>query len=123
MDITDEKQVLERLNQSVERMRLAEMAASFGIWEMDLASGIVKGSEAWAALEGVSDANVGRHVDEVREIVHPDDRWLLASGAGSGVRHGRAVFGRVPHRARARDHPMAPQHGAGSVRGRTSRRG
>ena len=81
MDITAEKQVLERLHQSAERMRLAEMAASFGIWEMDLASGIVKGSEAWAALESVSDANVGRHVDEVREIVHPDDRSLLASGA------------------------------------------
>ncbi len=48
MDITAEKQVLERLNQSAERMRLAEIAASFGIWEMDLASGIVKGSEAWA---------------------------------------------------------------------------
>jgi hypothetical protein len=46
-----------------------------------LANGIVKGSEAWAALEGVTDANVGRHVDEVREIVHPDDRWLLADGS------------------------------------------
>jgi signal transduction histidine kinase/DNA-binding response OmpR family regulator len=81
MDITAEKQVLERLNQSAERMRLAETAASFGIWEMDLASGIVKGSEAWAALERVADGNVGRHVDEVREIVHPDDRWLLSSGS------------------------------------------
>jgi PAS domain-containing protein len=63
MDITAEKQVLERLHQSAERMRLAETAASFGIWEMDLATGIVKGSEAWAALERVSDANAGRHVD------------------------------------------------------------
>jgi len=81
MDITAEKQVLERLNESAERMRLAEMAASFGIWEMNLATGIVKGSEAWAALERVSDANAGRHVDEVREIVHPDDRWLLSSGS------------------------------------------
>ena len=81
IDVTEEKQALERLNRSVERMRLAEIAACFGIWEMDLATGIVKGSEAWAALESVSDANVGRHVDEVREIVHPDDRWLLASGS------------------------------------------
>src|SRR5438045_255381 len=62
-------------------MRLAEMAASFGIWEMDLVTGMVKGSEAWAALERVADANAGRHVDEVREIVHPDDRALLASGS------------------------------------------
>jgi signal transduction histidine kinase/CheY-like chemotaxis protein len=81
MDITAEKQVLERLNQSAERMRLAEIAASFGIWEMDLSTGIVKGSEAWAALERVSDGNVGRHVDEVREIVHPDDRHLLSGGS------------------------------------------
>src|SRR5262249_3786946 len=81
MDITGEKQVLEKLNRSAERMRLAELAASFGIWEMDLESGIVKGSDAWAALESVADGSVGRHVDEVREIVHPDDRWLLASGS------------------------------------------
>jgi signal transduction histidine kinase/DNA-binding response OmpR family regulator len=81
MDITDEKAVVERMTRAAERMRLAEMAASFGIWEMDLATGIVKGSAAWAALERVADANVGRHVDEVREIVHPDDRWLLASGS------------------------------------------
>jgi signal transduction histidine kinase/CheY-like chemotaxis protein len=81
LDITNERKVIEKLNQSAERMRLAEMAASFGIWEMDLVSGIVKGSEAWAALEGVTDANAGRHADEVREIVHPDDRWLLSSGS------------------------------------------
>ena len=81
LDITEERNVIEKLNRSAERMRLAEMAASFGIWEMDLATGIVKGSEAWAALERVADANAGRHVDEVREIVHPDDRWLLSSGS------------------------------------------
>jgi signal transduction histidine kinase/DNA-binding response OmpR family regulator len=81
MDITAEKEVLDKINRSAERMRLAELAASFGIWEMDLETGIVKGSEAWAALEKVADANVGRHVDEVRQIVHPDDRWLLASGS------------------------------------------
>jgi len=88
MDITGEKQVLERLNQSAERMRLAELAASFGIWEMDLLTGIVKGSEVWATLERVSDANAGRHVDEVREIVHPDDRWLLADGSDRALATG-----------------------------------
>ena len=60
MDITVEKEVLERMTRAAERMRLAEMAARFGIWEMDLAAGIVKGSAAWAALERVPDANVGR---------------------------------------------------------------
>ena len=80
LDITDEKEVIDRLNGAAERMQLAESVASFGIWEMDLATGIVKGSAAWAALERVGDANVGRHADEVRQIVHPDDRWLLEDG-------------------------------------------
>jgi signal transduction histidine kinase/DNA-binding response OmpR family regulator len=81
MDVTTEREVIERLNRAAERMQLAEMAAGFGIWEMELATGIVKGSQAWAALERVTDANVGRHVDEVRQIVHPDDRWMLDEGA------------------------------------------
>ena len=81
MDITDEKEVIERANQTAERMHLAESAASFGIWEMDLETGYVKGSRAWAELERVADASIGRHVDDVREIVHPDDRWVLAEGA------------------------------------------
>ena len=81
MDITKEKEVVERANQTAERMHLAERAACFGIWEMDLETGYVKGSQAWAELERVADAAVGRHVNEVREIVHPDDRWLLGAGA------------------------------------------
>jgi signal transduction histidine kinase/CheY-like chemotaxis protein len=81
MDITAEREVTDRANQAAERMHLAETAARFGIWEMDLETGYVKGSQAWAELERVADASIGRHVDEVREIVHPDDRWLLATGA------------------------------------------
>jgi signal transduction histidine kinase/CheY-like chemotaxis protein len=64
-----------------ETVKLAERAATFGIWEMDLVTGIVKGSEAWAALERVADANVGTHVDQVRQVVHPDDRALLGAGS------------------------------------------
>jgi signal transduction histidine kinase/CheY-like chemotaxis protein len=64
-----------------ETVKLAEKAATFGIWEMDLVTGIVKGSEAWAALERVADASVGMHVDLVRQIVHPDDRALLGEGS------------------------------------------
>ena len=88
MDITAEKQVVERLTEDAARIGLAERAASFGIWEMDLSTGFVKGSEAWAALERVSDAKVGRHVDEVREIVHPDDRAMLGEEVGRALATG-----------------------------------
>jgi signal transduction histidine kinase/CheY-like chemotaxis protein len=65
----------------LETVKLAERAATFGIWEMDLATNMVKGSEAWAALERVKDANVGVHVDQVRDVVLPEDRHLLADSA------------------------------------------
>ena len=80
VDITKEKEVLARLHANAERIRLAEKAATFGIWEMDLTTGMVRGSECWAALERVADASVGMHVDQVREVVHPEDAWLLAQG-------------------------------------------
>ncbi len=70
----------QRRNAHAETVKLAEKAATFGIWEMDLVTGMVKGSEAWAALERVADASVGVHVDVVRQVVHPDDRHLLGEG-------------------------------------------
>jgi signal transduction histidine kinase/DNA-binding response OmpR family regulator len=71
----------QKLQRYVHTVKLAEKAANFGIWEMDLVTGIVKGSEAWAALERVEDVNVGTHVDLVRQVVHPDDRALLGEGS------------------------------------------
>jgi len=71
----------QKLQRYLHTVKLAEQAATFGIWEMDLVTGIVKGSEAWAALERVEDASVGTHVDSVRQVVHPDDRALLAEGS------------------------------------------
>jgi two-component system sensor histidine kinase/response regulator len=71
----------QKLQRYLHTVKLAEQAATFGIWEMDLLTGIVKGSEAWAALERVENANVGTHVDLVRQVVHPDDRALLAEGS------------------------------------------
>ncbi len=71
----------QKLQRYLHTVKLAEKAANFGIWEMDLVTGIVKGSEAWAALERVRDANAGMHVDLVREVVHPDDRHLLGEGS------------------------------------------
>jgi signal transduction histidine kinase/DNA-binding response OmpR family regulator len=90
LDITDEKEILVKLRANAERIRLAEKAATFGIWEMDLATGYVRGSESWAALERVADANVGMHVDQVREVVHPEDRHLLEEGANHAFATGES---------------------------------
>src|SRR5712691_10937544 len=43
----------QRLRDHATRIELAEEAASFGIWEADFETRTVKGSKAWAALEGM----------------------------------------------------------------------
>ena len=65
---------------NAETLKLAERAASFGIWEADLVNGRVKGSEAWAALERLDpdDASVGVPLARVHQAAHPDDRHLFA---------------------------------------------
>src|SRR5665213_2241871 len=71
----------QKLRENALRMKLAEEAASFGVWEMDLEAGIVTGSEAWAAMEGCTVGTSGLDVNLVREVVHPEDRHLLAAGS------------------------------------------
>jgi two-component system sensor histidine kinase/response regulator len=71
----------QKLRENALRMKLAEEAASFGVWEMDLEAGIVTGSEAWAAMERCPDGIAGLDVNLVREVVHPEDRHLLAAGS------------------------------------------
>ena len=71
----------QKLRENALRMKLAEEAASFGVWEMDLEAGIVTGSEAWAAMERCPDGTAGLDVNLVREVVHPEDRHLLAAGS------------------------------------------
>ena len=64
-----------------EFIALAEKAAGFGLWEMDLETNVVRGSEAWAAMEQCPDGVNGMSADIVRRVVHPDDKPLLEQSA------------------------------------------
>jgi signal transduction histidine kinase/DNA-binding response OmpR family regulator len=50
IDITREKALLERLNESAERLRMAEGDAGFGIWEVDMRAGTMTMSEGMLPL-------------------------------------------------------------------------
>jgi len=55
IDITHEKVLLERLHESAERLRTAEQAAGFGIWEVDMHAGTMTVSEGMLPLKGLPD--------------------------------------------------------------------
>jgi two-component system sensor histidine kinase/response regulator len=71
-----------------EFIALAEKAAGFGLWEMDLETNVVRGSEAWAAMEECPDGVHGMDADIVRRVVHPDDKHLLEEGAARSFQTG-----------------------------------
>jgi signal transduction histidine kinase/DNA-binding response OmpR family regulator len=71
-----------------EFIALAERAAGFGLWEMDLETNVVRGSEAWAAMEECPDGVNGMSADIVRRVVHPDDKHLLEKGAAHSFKTG-----------------------------------
>jgi len=71
-----------------EFIALAERAAGFGLWEMDLETNVVRGSEAWAAMEECPDGVNGMSADIVRRVVHPEDKHLLEEGAAHSFQTG-----------------------------------
>jgi PAS domain S-box-containing protein len=64
----------QRLRDNAERMALAEKAATFGIWELDLASGNMAISEGLAQLLGVAGGPARLTAEQADTIVYPDDR-------------------------------------------------
>jgi signal transduction histidine kinase/DNA-binding response OmpR family regulator len=79
---------LQAVHDRNEFIALAERAAGFGLWEMDLETNVVRGSEAWAAMEECPDGVNGMSADIVRRVVHPDDKHLLEKGAAHSFKTG-----------------------------------
>ncbi len=83
--------VEQQLRENAERLNLAEKAASFGIWQMNIPAepwrtdgflGMQEGlaiSQGFAALLGLREQPVRLSMEQWREIIHPDDRATLGA--------------------------------------------
>jgi PAS domain S-box-containing protein len=73
IDITEEKAMLERLRESAERIRLAEQAAQFGIWEADTATDTMTISEGMKALLRLpANAPLKMSLGDWNNLIHPE---------------------------------------------------
>jgi PAS domain S-box-containing protein len=72
-DVHREKELLEELHRNARRMALAEQAAGFGIYDIDLASNRVTFSPGWAVLNGISSDTDSLPLSAVVGLIHPDD--------------------------------------------------
>ncbi len=66
------------LQHSEEQLRLALDAAQTGVWDWDLQTGTVTWSDRNEQLLGLAPGTFGRTYEAFLELVHPDDRELVA---------------------------------------------
>ncbi len=71
----------ERLRETSQRLEMAEKAAGFGIWEVDIPKGLVSFSEGFASLLGLPLGRIESPFSELEAMLHPKDRALVLSEA------------------------------------------
>jgi PAS domain S-box-containing protein len=73
------------LRDSLNRLELAEEAAHFGVWEMDIASDTISLSPGAAAMSGFDRAAIRKSILELQALIHPDDREGARRAQNQGV--------------------------------------
>ena len=92
IDVTKEKTMLEQLRESAERMRLAEEAAGFGVWEVDLLTQTITLSEGMLALNRMPENAPLRYpLEEFDKLADPD-RLAVVKAADAGAIESRQPF-------------------------------
>jgi len=65
------------LRENAERIALAEKVASFGIWEVDMATNTLKFSDGFADMMGLSDGPRSMTMDQWRDMIHPEHMAVM----------------------------------------------
>jgi diguanylate cyclase (GGDEF)-like protein/PAS domain S-box-containing protein len=98
----DKEALLDDVRASEERYALAARAANDGLWDWDVATGIVFYSPRWKAMLGYCEAEVGTGPHEWFSRVHPDDREALDELVAACLR-GEKTSLQLEHRIKAKD--------------------
>jgi len=77
IDITEQRETLQRLRESAERIALTASAVGLGAWELDVGRDVGVWDAGMFRLRGVT--SPGREVarDEIASYLHPDDRAMV----------------------------------------------
>jgi PAS domain S-box-containing protein len=74
VDITERRELLDILRRNEDTLRLAIESADAGVWEIDIRTGLLKGSDRAAEILGETPAGFGSDVGGFVQRMHPEDR-------------------------------------------------
>jgi PAS domain S-box-containing protein len=86
IDITRERTMLDKLRESVERLRLAEEVAGFGIWEVDLRAFTMTLSEGMLPLNRLPQGSPLRYtLEEFGKVSDPDQIGAIMAASQAAI--------------------------------------
>ena len=104
-DLTVARQAEEALRRSEERLRLCQEAAEIGIWDWDIASGVIEWSERNFALHGLRPDPAGPSYEQWQMAIHPGDRDRVNAAITQAIAIGtpyQADYRVLQHRSEVR---------------------
>ncbi len=101
-DISDRKAALEQAKQKESRYKLAVEAGKVGVWEWEMQTGQMYVDPLLKQLLGFAEDEIGNHVDDWSEHIHPEDRKQLNDLLNDYLASGAADF-EAEHRMLHRD--------------------
>ena len=87
-DITEKRRLEIAVHESDRKLALALKSAQLGVWELAFATGTVRLDTAACRMHGIDPVTFAGTADGVYEVVHPDDREILASTIAGAVDRG-----------------------------------
>jgi PAS domain S-box-containing protein len=87
-DITERRQMESELRERGATLTLAESTAGIGVWDVELASGMVRGTPQFFRIMGLAPTTEPIPIETMRGVRHPDDRERVVSGYRSAIDNG-----------------------------------
>jgi PAS domain S-box-containing protein len=85
-DITDRVTAEDALRESRDRLALALESGRMGIWDLDVASGLVTWTPETAAIFGIPLDEFDGKLETIASLIHPDDRDKLSQVTATAIR-------------------------------------
>lgn len=72
-EVTAEREAVELLRESEQRLEIAARVGGLGIWDYDIAGDRLYCDESWYRIMGCDSSQPITSIDELRPLIHPDD--------------------------------------------------
>lgn len=102
VDVTERRQIEERLRVSEERWKLALEAAGDGVWDWNVQTGEMLFSRRFEQLFGYAANECGNHIEDWTALIHPDDRPQMTVALQAHL-SGETVSYSSVHRVQGKD--------------------